>query len=176
MSIQRFAVAGLWSSAVSSFAMTVPGANLFIPPIAFGVALAVARRSCIGISALFIVAITLAWFATLVIAVVSVHVQHVPPSGLWPCVVVSITGSVLFVLAYCLSFRPYASEVHLVVVTPVAVVLGVIVFWGAVIAADIIKLPSPIGMTLAMTIWQTGVAAAIGMVERSSSYTSEEDE
>ena len=174
MSIYRFAVAGLVSGAISGVATTVPGAALFVPPIAFGIALAVARRSSVGISALFIVANTLAWFATLVIAAVIIRVP-VPLSEFWLCVVVSITGPILFVMAYSLSFQPYASEVHLMVVTRVAVVLAVIGLGGAMIAANIFNQPELIGNTLAMTIWQTGVAVAIGLLDRTSSFMAEED-
>lgn len=176
MSIQRFAVAGLVSSAISGMATTVPGAALFVPPVAFGVALALARRSSIGSSALFVVTITLAWFATVLIGLVSVRLQNVPPSGLWPWVIVLVTGPVLFVLAYCLSFRPYASEVHLVVVIPMAMMLALIALGVGGIAVSMIKLPSSVGYTLAMTIWQTGAAVTIGLSERTSSFMSEEDE
>lgn len=177
MTIQRFAMAGLVSSAITGMATIVPGALVFVAPVAFAAALAVARRSSVGTSVLFIVANTLALFATLVIGAVSVRLQNVPPSGLWPCVVILITGPVLFVLAYCLSFRPYASEVHFVLVTPAAVVFALIGFGvGGGIAVAILKLPKSMGFTLGMAIWQTGVAIAIGLSERTSSFMSEEDE
>ena len=179
MTVQRFALAGLVSGVISALALAIPGSFHYVPSVAIGIALAVARRSSVAVSALFVVGSALAWLAMCVIGVVILHpLEDVPPVGFWPLVALSVTGPVLFVLAYCLVFRPHASVVLFVFVTPIAVLLALIGFGVNLIAHCVLKEPeaSLFGFGTFLIIWQTGVAVAIGWSEQSSRFMPEDNE
>lgn len=177
MTIQRFALAGLVSGVVSAVTMAIPWAVFLVPPVAIGIALAMARRSSDG--ELFVVGSVLIWLAIFIVGVVSHRfLGDVPPVGIWPMAVVSVTGPVLFVLAYCLAFRPCAGVSLFVFVIPIAVVLALIGFGVNVIAHSMLKEPeaSLFGFGTFLIIWQTGVAVAIGWSEQSSRLMPEDNE
>ena len=178
MTVQRFALAGLVSGVVSAVTMAIPWAFCLVPPVAIGIALAMARRSSVRICGLFVVASTLAWFATLIIGAACTRLEDVPPAGIWPVLLASITGAVLFVAAYCLVFRPYAGEVLFVFVTPIAALLALIGFGVMRITNTVWEEPesSLYGFRTLLMIWQTGVAVAIGWSERMPSYVSNKDD
>ena len=179
MTIQRFALAGLVSGIFSAVTTTIPGLFFFVPPIAIGVALAVARQSSVAVSALFVVASALAWLAMCVIGAASHYaLDNVSPVGFWPVLSISISGAVLFVLAYCMVFRSYASETTFIFVTPIAVALAMFGFGVTYVAHLMWAEPaaSLFGFGTLLIVWQTGVAVALGWSERTSRLLPEDNE
>src|SRR5438132_1307953 len=83
--VMRHVAFGLASGAVSAASWGIPPLGAFVPPLAFGVALGLARRSRIGVGCTLIGACCAAWVVGGVVSLLAIELEMLPPwRGFWP--------------------------------------------------------------------------------------------
>jgi hypothetical protein len=167
VSIVWFTIAGLISGTISAVSLAAPPLGLFVPPLAFGIALSLARRCRAGASAALVAGCCGAWFVSLVIGALSMGLEHFPPArGFWSGVVSGAVGSLIVVGVYQ-AISPASRTLRCIALvgSSGALIAGVCVSTG-IQFADHSSPPNPMPHAILFPVWQAGVALSLAISER----------
>lgn len=167
VSVIGFAFAGLISGTISAISLTAPPLGIFVPPLAFGSALSLARGCRAGASAALVLGCCGAWIVSLIVSALSLGLEYFPPArAFWPGVVAGAAGSLIVVGVYQ-AIRPASRTLCSIVLvgSSGALTAGVCVSLG-VYFADHSSPPNPLPYSLLYPVWQAAVAVSLAISER----------